>query len=131
MAKIIDIKTRAPEGYFEYSMIRGCEVVTCEQQDAVIQAFIGELKTNKGECHGIGQENYGSDLKRIIGDPMTTDLELEVSDCIQQKAQEYPEIWNSFVSTTLDESEGIVHIEIQLETIYGVVLETLDFVRGC
>jgi len=76
-------------------------------------------------------ENYGSDLKRYLGENMNPLLKIEIEDCIQSTAQEYVEIITSSVEQIDDDDEGYIAITIKLETIYGLVLRVLNIARGC
>jgi hypothetical protein len=128
---IKDLKTRAPEGYYENTVIRGVEMDMVEELDCLVQAFIGELKTNKGDVVGTGQENYGSDLPRIIGDETSLSLEIEVENLIQNKASEYPEILICTPKIEINTDKAMVIIQIELNTIYGITLETIEITGRC
>lgn len=129
--KRLDFRTRSSDNYYEHTATRGNEVKEIHDVECLWQEFVGELKTNKGECVGVGMENYGSDLKRYLGENMNPLLEIEIEDCIQSTAQEYVEIITSSVEQIDDDDEGYIAITIKLETIYGLVLRVLNIARGC
>lgn len=126
-----DIKTRSSDNYYEHTATRGNEVKGIRDVDCLWQEFVGELKTNKGECYGTGMEFYGSDLKRQIGENMNVVNDIQIEDCIQATAETYPEIITSEVTQIKEEDDGYIAIEIKLETVYGLILRVLNISRGC
>lgn len=129
--KRLDIKTWAENGFYEHNSMRGIEMKSLDDLECLVQEFFGELKTNKGEAWGIGLADYGSDLRRFIGEPLNDEIEMEIDDAITSCAEQYYEILQCNVISSIYTDEGRVEIEIELKTIYGITLEVLDLSRGC
>lgn len=129
--KRLDFRTRAEEKYYEHMATRGNEIKTIRQAECLWQEFVGELKTNKGECVGIGMENYGSNLKRYIGENLDILVEMEIEDIIKATSATYPTIISCTVKEVIERQEGNIHITIELDTVYGLVLKILEISRGC
>jgi phage baseplate assembly protein W len=137
MPLIEDIKMRIDNNsFYEYTMNRGSDLLFCQNNYALWQAFEGELKTPLGECRGINLvNNYGSRLYTLIGeniDYMSTPS--EVQGMIQEVANRYTEIKS--VNTNIDPDEwskGIISVKITLVTIFGQITEnfTLTTATGC
>lgn len=132
--KRLDVKTKAPDGFYEYSMMKGVEMVTIEDRECLWQEFVGELKTNKGTLLGCQQGEYGSNLPQLLGQNMDLALEMEIEDCVQSTAQDYVEIFTSSVQVVeneTNEKKGIITLRIELNTLYGLILKIEDFQKGC
>lgn len=128
--KRLDIKTRAPDGYFEYSMMRGVEMKTIEDKECLWQEIVGELKTNKGELLGVGQQDYGSNLKQLISEPIDVGLELEIEQEVKKIVESYVGVAKADVNAG-EYKRGVITIEIKLYTLYGTMLEVLNMKKGC
>lgn len=124
-----DYKIWEEDGYFEHVAMRGVEMKCVEDLDCLVQEFIGELKTNKGEVVGVGTSDYGSDLKRFLGEPETMDMERNIEECVEKCASGYTDIFTCDANAvTIDD---VVRIHIELNTYFGFTLVELDMKRGC
>jgi phage baseplate assembly protein W len=126
----LDVMTKAPDGYFEYSAMRGVEMKTIENEICLWQEIVGELKTNRGEVLGVGMQNYGSELKEMIGENMDIQLEREIENEVKSIAESYEDVLFATANVVGDEN-GIISIELELRTKYGIVLEIFNITRGC
>lgn len=127
-----DIKMKNPNGYFEYASMRGVEMKVVDNVDCLVQEFIGYLKTTQGEIYGIGLGNYGSNLKTFLGEDLNEDNISSIEQIIQRAPEVFPEILLARLNDVyLSEDEGYMYLDIELKTVYGIVLEVIPMMRGC
>jgi hypothetical protein len=134
MAYIKDIRTKTfQDGYFEYTATTGSDIQMCEDKEALLQAFEGELKTRLGACSGIGLSNYGSLLYTFLGENLTEITQAEIVSAIQAVGDNYIEIREVQVNIkNVNLNRGQIQIEGIIMSIFGPINFKTQFTeKGC
>jgi hypothetical protein len=119
MTEINDLQTWVNRDYWEYTKIRGSDFLNIEDQEALQQAVIGELKTRQGTCYGVGLEDYGSKLYQILGQNIDDLVVKEVQDYVKDVANKYSQINSISIEELITYSDGSVDMKITIDSIFG------------
>ncbi|MDP3013386.1 MAG: hypothetical protein Q8M92_04035 [Candidatus Subteraquimicrobiales bacterium] len=131
MAIIDDLKTSFQGNYYEELLVKGGDYRMCEDHYTLWQALVGEIKTKKGECLGVGLENYGCDIWRTLGENMDPLLEKEIEKYIHDLAPKYPQIKELTVEQIFYNKEGQIDITIIVVSIFNKTMERVIIGGPC
>lgn len=117
---IQDIMTDTINGYCEYTEIRGSvEIVFCKDRAALWQGLSGEIKTPIGGCRGVGQENYGCDIWRILGQNLIPPVIDQANYYIIDLGKKYNEINKITATDIVTMKDGRLKITLYVDSIFG------------
>ena len=119
MATINDYKTYSEDDYFETILVRGNEFSLLEDEQALWNALVGEIKTKVGECKGVGLENYGCEVWRILGQNIDELVVKEVEKYIEVLTPRYPEIISLSLEEMIKYKDGRISILIGVDSVFG------------
>lgn len=131
MAIINDIKTTFESSYFEKLQMKGADYVMCEDHYTLWLAFIGEIKTKPGEMLGVGLENYGCEIWRVLGENIDSLIEKEIEKYILDLQPKYPDIKDIALEEVFEHKKGFIQLTITLTTIFGKSTERVTIGGPC
>jgi len=125
--RIQDMETRVVDNYMEYTRVRGSvDISEITDKYALWQAVCGEIKTKIGECQGVGMENYGCDIWKILGQNLTPLVVDQAKLYIEELAPKYEEINDIEVVDIVIRKDGklllTVYVDSNLGTVQGDVI---------
>jgi hypothetical protein len=131
MTKVDDFVVYTVDKYYENILVKGSEYRMCEDHNAVCQALAGEIKTKKGEVLGIGLENYGCDIWKILGENIDNNTIKLLEKYVSDLAPNYPEIKQLFLSEVIEYKNGRIRLMINVETIFDKSQESVMLGSPC
>lgn len=131
MTTIDDGKTFAYQKYYEKFLVKGSELRMCEDHYAVWQAVVGEIKTKKGECLGIGLENYGCDIWRVLGETIDDLIIKEIEKYIDEIPPKYPQVKDFKLQEAIEYKDGTLLLILILETEFQRTTESVIIGGPC
>lgn len=119
-SQIQDIDTYVVEDYMEYTVIRGSvDVSEITDEHALWQAICGEIKTPIGECQGVGMENYGCDIWKILGENLTPLIIQQAKFYIQELGPKYEEVNRIECLSIVEYEKGKLSLRVFVDSIFG------------
>ena len=118
MITIDDIEDTMQYEYWEYTKIRSNNIQMIQDRKALWQALVGEIKTHIGEVNGVGLENYGTDLWRLVGQNIDSQIVATIDYYINPLIARYDEITN-LKTITANSREGGLDITIEVTSTLG------------
>lgn len=127
----VDYKTYSTDNYFEDIKMNGSDYEEVDNLECLWQELVGEIKTNKGEVYGINTEEYGTDIKRFLGEYTDLSAQVSIDQALEALMQKYPEIIDMKCEIK-ENSPGSVKLKITASTIYGNIADTIEIItREC
>ena|SRR5574344_1631797 len=110
-----------PEGWGEITDFDACDndISLVEDEEALWQALIGEIKTPLGVLPSIGQNTYGCQIWDLMGEKIDGNFEQTFTFYIKKMCNQYPEIISvPFVKLRYGD-KGSLALEMTVNSIYG------------
>lgn len=119
MGSLQDIETMSYNNFDEQPKIRNLDLRLIRGSQAVWQALVGDLKTQRGEVEAYGMETYGCELRDYIGVRMTELVASQIEFLVEEKALSYPEIEEADCTVIRNRTDKKLELKVSIKTIYG------------
>lgn len=114
-----DLYYEVIENFDEYIVTTTHDTKMITNRLALFQALRGEIKTPKGECKGVGLEDYGCDIWKILGQNLTQLVVDQACLYIEELGPKYDEIIELKVSAITEQKKGRLIITMRIKSIFG------------
>ena len=119
---IQDIQYFSADNYNENVGIRwGTEIQLIKNRYALWQGVVGEIKTRKGECRGVGTESYGCDIWLAKGENIDPILLDQISMYIKDLERRYADIDTMEVKSVTKRKDGSLKLHIIVYSKFGEI----------
>lgn len=116
---INDYETRAERDYEESVIVKASDFSMINNKHALWQAIVGELKTRKGECQGVGLESYGCNLHKFLGQNIDSHTMKEIDHEILSITPRYPMVDRMETTNAFRQKDGSIAIKLTVYSDFG------------
>lgn len=114
-----DIVTEWDRGYYETVYCNGTDILMNKNKYAIWNGLAGEIKTRIGECTGVGQERYGCDIWKIIGQPLIPAVVAQAEFYIKELIPKYDKITDITIASLSIPRKGTLKMSLSVSTTLG------------
>lgn len=114
-----DYEIKATNNFDEQMVVKASDLRIVTNKRALWQGIIGELKTRRGECQGVGLESYGCDLYKFLGQNIDNLTLREVNHEVLSIAPHYPMVSQMEVTDVVSRKKGTLSLTLIVYSDFG------------